>query len=172
MDGLLTAVNLKKRGVNIDALCLCYEKESELISHSLIKCDITRKVWDCWSDCPVEITSSLLDFFDLAMEIMAQGTSQDLEYFLVMAWSIWYNRNQVVHKFACQSFNQIWSFAKRYLQDYKEAFTPSSHYKSYDGNRWLAPLAGMFKINVDEATLENGRNSSVLGTFLCNWLIF
>ena len=93
MDGLLTAVNLKKRGVNIDAVCLCYEKESESISHSLIKCDITRKVWDCWSDCPVEITSSLLDFFDLAMEIMAQGTSQDLEYFLVMAWSIWYNRN-------------------------------------------------------------------------------
>ena len=32
MDGLPTAVNLKKRGVNIDTLCLCYEKESESIS--------------------------------------------------------------------------------------------------------------------------------------------
>ena len=172
MDGLPTTVNLKKKGVNIDALCLCYEKESKSISHSLIKCDIARKVWDCWSDCPVEITSSPLDFSNLAMEIMTQGTSQDLEYFPVTAQSIWYNRNQVVHEFACQSSNQIWSFAKRYLQDYKEAFTPLGHYKSYEGNRWLAPLAGMFKINVDEATLENGRNSSVLGTFLCNWLIF
>ena len=77
-----------------------------------------------------------------------------------------------MHEFACQSSNQIWSFAKRYLQDYKEAFTPLGHYKSYEGNRWLAPLVGKFKINVDEATLENGRNSSVLGTFLCNWLTF
>ena len=85
MDGLPTTVNLKKKGVNIAALCLCYEKESKSISHSLIKCDIARKVWDCWSDCPVEITSSPLDFSNVAMEIMTQGTSQDLEYLPITA---------------------------------------------------------------------------------------
>ena len=40
MDGLPTAVNLKKRGVNIDELCLCCEKGPQSISHSLITC--------CW----------------------------------------------------------------------------------------------------------------------------
>ena len=65
--------------------CAYVMKKNLSQSHFLVKCDIARKVWDCWSNWPVEITSSLLDFSDLAMEIMAQGTSQDLEYFLVMA---------------------------------------------------------------------------------------
>ena len=83
MDGLpMAAVNLKKRGINIDELYLC-GKGPESISHSLISCDIARRVWDCWSDCPVEILSSPLDFSDLALEIMTQGTTQDLEFFFV-----------------------------------------------------------------------------------------
>ena len=70
MDGLLTAKNFKKRGINIDELCLRCGKGPETISNSLIYCDIARRVWDCWSDRPVEILSSPLDFFDLALEIM------------------------------------------------------------------------------------------------------
>jgi len=92
---------LKKEGVNIDKLCLCCGKGPKSISHSLIYCDIVRRVWDCWSDRPVEILSIPLDFFDLALEIMTQGTTQDLEFFFITAWSIWYNRNQVVHESAC-----------------------------------------------------------------------
>nr|XP_023904301.1 uncharacterized protein LOC112016041 [Quercus suber]POE45494.1 hypothetical protein CFP56_26688 [Quercus suber] len=103
MDGLPTTVNLKKRGVDIDELCLCYERGPKSISHSLITCNIARRVWDYWLDCPVEIPSSPLDFSDLAMEILAQGTSHDLELFFVTAWSIWYNRNQVVQESANQS---------------------------------------------------------------------
>ncbi|KAL0015856.1 hypothetical protein SO802_002925 [Lithocarpus litseifolius] len=75
------------------------------------------------------------------MEIMTQGTSQDLEFFFVTAWSIWYSRNQVVHESVCQSPNQIWSFARTYLKDYKEAVSPLSLLRSHEGNRWVAPPA-------------------------------
>ena len=37
---------------------------------------------------------------------------------------------------------------------------PLGHHRSYKGNRWVAPPR-MFKINVDGATSENGRNSSM-----------
>ena len=67
----------------------------------------------------------------------------------------------MVHELACQSPNQIWSFAKIYLQDFKEAVLPLSLLRPHKGNRWVALPAGMVKINVDKATLENGRNSSV-----------
>ena len=46
MDRLPTAVNLKKRGIDIDELCLCCERGPESISHSLITCGIARRVWD------------------------------------------------------------------------------------------------------------------------------
>ena len=38
---------------------------------------------------------------------------------------------------------------------------PLSLLRPHEGNRWVAPLAGMVKINVDGATSENGRNSSM-----------
>ena len=44
---------------------------------------------------------------------------------------------------------------------YKEAVFPLSLLRPHKGNRWVALPAGMVKINVDKATLENGRNSSV-----------
>ena len=47
MDGLLMAENFKKREINIDELCLRCGKGPETISHSLIYCDIARRVWDC-----------------------------------------------------------------------------------------------------------------------------
>ena len=47
MDGLLMAENFKKREINIDELCLRCGKGPETISHSLIYCNIARRVWDC-----------------------------------------------------------------------------------------------------------------------------
>ena len=85
----------------------------------------------------------------------------DLEAYFVTAWSIWYNRNQVVHESVCQLPNQIWNFTKRYLQDYKEASSFLGQDKTCDSSSWRPPPAGVLKINVDGATSENGRNSSV-----------
>ena len=67
----------------------------------------------------------------------------------------------MVHESTRQLPNQIWNFAKRYLQDYKEATSFSGQDKTCDSNSWHPPPAGVFKINVDGATSENGRNSSV-----------
>ena len=67
----------------------------------------------------------------------------------------------MVHESTCQLPNQIWNFAKRFLQDYKEASSSSGQDKTCDSNSWCPPPAGVFKINVDGATSENGRNSSV-----------
>ena len=100
--GLPIAENLKKRGINTSELCPCCEKEPESITHSLLRCEIAKKVWNCWRECPMDIPSSQWDIFDVALEILAQGIAMDLETYFVTAWSIWYNRNQVVHELVCQ----------------------------------------------------------------------
>ena len=67
----------------------------------------------------------------------------------------------MVHESVCQLPNQIWKFAKRYLQDYKEASSSFGKDKTCVTSSWRPPPARVFKINVDGATSENGRNSSV-----------
>ena len=42
-------------------------------------------MWDCWKDCPVNLVSNHWDVFVSGLEIMAAGTSLDLETFFVAA---------------------------------------------------------------------------------------
>ena len=98
MNDLPTVENLKKRGINTSDLCPCCKKDPKSITHPLLRCEAAKKVWECWRECPVDIPSSQWDFFDLALDILAQGTAMYLETFFVTAQSLWYNRNQVVYE--------------------------------------------------------------------------
>ena len=74
---------------------------------------------------------------------------------VVTAWAIWYNRNQYVHESEKQAVGQIWDFASSLLLNYKEA---SKYFQL--GPTWSG-LLGVYKINVDGATSERGRKSSI-----------
>ena len=54
MDALPTMVNLQKRGIGVNDLCPCCGFESETLFHSIIKCEVARRVWDNWEDSTVE----------------------------------------------------------------------------------------------------------------------
>lgn len=89
------------------------------------------------------------------------GTDRDLEVFFGVAWSIWYNKNQVAFEFKCQLPSQIWSFARRFLQDYRGAWVTLNTSPTAKNNRWTPLPPSVFKINVDGATSKDGRNSNV-----------
>lgn len=38
-------------------------------------------MWECWKDCPVNLVSNHWDVSDSALNIIAAGTSSDLETF-------------------------------------------------------------------------------------------
>ena len=84
-------------------------------------------MWKFWKECPNKVIEGSLDVSDVAMSSLIKGTSRDMENFFVVAWSIWYNRNQMVYESLCQSPSQIWGFASRLLNDYKEVFKLSPH---------------------------------------------
>lgn len=161
MDGLPTMVNLQKRGVNGCELCPSCGEEPELVLHSLVRWEVARRVWDCWVNCLVDFLSAAMDITDVALKICECGITQDVETFFGVAWAIWYNRNQVVFESSCQLPIQIWNFAIRYLQDFKSASAICSHHQSLARKKWTKPPPRTFKINVDGATSENGKSSSV-----------
>ena len=98
MEGLPTRLNLGRRGVNIETKCPLCEREIESTSHALLYYTKLWDVWWSWNTCPIQLLAENRDFVDVAMLIMNAGTPQDLEILFATAWSIWYNRNRVVHE--------------------------------------------------------------------------
>ena len=157
-------VNLQKRGIGENDLCPYYGKDLESIFHSIINYEVARRVWDIWEVQIAENWEGLYDISDVAMKILVKGTKRDLELFFRVAWSIWYNRNLVAFKSTCQLPSQIWSFAKMFLQEYRGTWVTLNTSPAAKNNRWTPPPPGVFKVNVDRATSEDGRNSSVGAT--------
>ncbi|XP_075649649.1 uncharacterized protein LOC142620109 [Castanea sativa] len=131
MNALPTKLNLNRKGIDTTVSCPICDQEAETIMDALITCDSARQVWDRWVECPVNLSSAHLDVSDIALKILADGTSKDLETFFVTSWSLWYSRNQVVFETNNQTPNQVWNFARRITQDYKEA---SNLFSCGDGN--------------------------------------
>ena len=102
-----------------------------------------------------------MDIFNVALDILKNCTNCDLEVFFGVAWSVWYNRNQVVFESKCQLPSQIWRFARSFIQDYIGAMFALNKNPAKENSRWTPPSPRVFKINVDGATSEDGRNSSV-----------
>lgn len=48
-----------------------------------------------------------------------------------------------------------------YLKDYKENWRAPYQYRTKESRKWEAPPYGVFKVNVDGAKLDQGRNFSV-----------
>ena len=48
MDALPTMVNMQKRSIGENDLCPCYGFESKTLFHSIIKCEVARRVWENW----------------------------------------------------------------------------------------------------------------------------
>ena len=107
IDALPTMVNLKMRGIGENGFCPCCGSELESISHSIIRCEMAKRVWDCWDVHFVEDGQELYDVPNVALQILDKRTSRDLELFFSVAWSIWYNRNLVVFESTCRLLSHI-----------------------------------------------------------------
>ncbi|XP_050239380.1 uncharacterized protein LOC126688624 [Quercus robur] len=137
------------------------EQEAESIAHSLLLCNSARQVWNKWEGCPVNLDDNCWDFSEAAMRILNAGTARDLELFIVVAWSIWYNRNQKCFEDKFHSPNQVWHHAKRMISEHKEAAALLNGRHALEGSRWMAPPLDFHKINVDGASSDDGRRSSI-----------
>lgn len=109
----------------------------------------------------MDIETSQSNFLDLAMNILADGTCQDLETFFGTAWAIWYNRNHKIFEDNNHLPFQTWNFAKRFIQEFKEASQQYGHKKHNEEDKWNPPPIDMYKINVDGAASEDSRQSSI-----------
>ena len=152
--------NMNIRGITNSRTCLICGSEPENITHAILRCDFTTQVWNLWAENPLRVGQNSLNFQDLAMLILTQKSTQDLETFFAVAWAIWYNRNKVVHNESNLSPKQTWHMAKSSMEDYLSAVDSDLSYIRFSPTRWEPSPLGVYKINVDGASDQN-RYSSV-----------
>ena len=113
-----------------------------------------------------------INLVDIALEILEAGSPQDLEILFATAWSIWLNRNKVVHESGGSSPSQIWNMARRTHEDYCDAIASHFLKQQPPDVGWMAPPPEFYKINVDGATAGE-RNLSCAGVVIrdCKGLV-
>ena len=107
------------------------------------------------------VLNANMNIVDIAIEILEYGSFSDLEFFFRAAWAIWFNRNRIVYESSSQISDHIWGFAKKFILESRSALSANSQRLSRSEGIWCVPPPGVFKINVDGATSESEKNSSV-----------
>ena len=88
--------NLSHRGIHCSSFYPLCDKAIESTTHALFLCDHAKLTWAQWHICPVDVTSSSREPVDIALDFIENNSSNDLELFFAVAWSIWWNRNQAL----------------------------------------------------------------------------
>nr|POE67812.1 hypothetical protein CFP56_29351 [Quercus suber] len=107
-------------GVHCSSFCPLCDKAIETTAHTLLHCEHAKLTWAFWCNCPVDLSTSR-DMVDIALDIIAKGSPNDLELFLAVAWSIWWNRNQAIHEDSSSPPIQAWELAGEVLVEFKAA---------------------------------------------------
>ena len=121
MNALPTMQNLKLRGVNTACFFPLCDKVPETLSHALLHYEHAKQNWACWQNYPMDLSLESQDILGIALNLLDKGTTHDLELFFIVAWTVWWNRNQATHDDMGSPPIQTWEIANRTLLDYTGA---------------------------------------------------
>ena len=113
----------------------------------------------------MDLSLDVKDILDITLDLLDKGTAHDLELFFIVAWTVWWNRNQATHDDLGFPPIQTWEIANRTSLDYKDVISTSLPIQPSSISTWKPPPPfsphGFFKINVNGAALNDNRNSSI-----------
>ena len=159
---LPTRVNLAKRNIIRENLCLCCQRVPETVIHALWECLAAQDVWVGSSTMLQKCTTNFHDFMQLFEALMNKLDADGMELFIVQAWIVWNQRNTMVH--GGQMKDPCWlnRRAVDYLEEYRKAqeqlvgssTTPREQH-------WKPPPQNMFKLNFDAAVFTKQQSSGI-----------
>ena len=87
----------------------------------------------------MDVSLESLDILDIALNLLDKGTAHDLELFFIVAWTVWWNRNQATHDDIGFPPIQTWEITNRTLLDYTSAISNSLPSQPSSISSWKAP---------------------------------
>ena len=166
VNGLPLLTNMVAKGIQTPYTCPICDEEPESLIHGLISCEFALSVWSLWHDCPMDQLLKAKTFNDLVLHFCSSTSALFLELFFAISWSVWYNRNKLLHGETGLPPLQILEMAKSIVEDYREAFSLVSPSLPSAQSCWVAPPSGFLKVNVDGASSIDGSGTSGIGVII------
>ena len=166
VNGLPVRSKMATKGILTSCICPVCDEETENLSHALISCEFALSVWSLWQDCPIEMLMNVTDFNDLVLHFCSPLLEKHLDFFFAIAWSIWHNRNKIIHDEHGLPPNQIWDLAKSIVGEFNVASSWDFSIGQSPLLGWAAPSLGFAKVNVDGACSIDGSGISSVGVII------
>lgn len=137
-------MNLFHRKVLEDPLCEVCGLEPKTVLHALCQCPKAKEVWN---HCHLlSLTEGKGEFTDILWQCSMDLNKESnlLDFVLMIAWSIWKNRNEVRHGGRKLSVAAIYGLATRLLEEYsavQESPTQPQEI-SIGSHKWTPPPTG------------------------------
>ena len=157
---LPTKDRLLARGVGSGDYCaLCVQSETS--GHILWGCQYAKEVWSGTKIKLPWLQDPLNDFVDIVWETMNSHPQVDWTMFAVTAWSIWNNRNSVIHEGKCKGIGVLIRAVADYVDKIKQGKQPQMGQPSKITRPWSPPRQDWYKINTDGVVFrESGCSGS------------
>ncbi|XP_041009377.1 uncharacterized protein LOC121253432 [Juglans microcarpa x Juglans regia] len=97
-------------------------------------------------------------WFQFALNVQQRGSNGDLEKVFLVAWEMWYWRNQLIHEEVVISALQAVEMALSSKNTHLQALASQG---PRNACRWEAPDPGILKLNVDGVVFANQRSAGV-----------
>ncbi|KAK9998230.1 hypothetical protein SO802_017833 [Lithocarpus litseifolius] len=158
---LPTRSNLAKRRIIHDNVCLNCTRFPESTIHALWDCGVAMDVWAGSSLKLQKCVHGQADMLELMEYLLSKLSVQEMELFLVQAWLIWNQRNNLLHGGMIQDPNTLCRRAVVYLEEYRN----SQGHLRIDGvgrsvgDVWKPPPNSVFKLNFDAAVFGEAKRT-------------
>ena len=123
------------RGILPTKKCLMHRKimkddccdifgESETSSHCLWSCILAKETWRGLGFNIDNSVPSPVEFLDVFWQLLESQGDKDWEFFAIVAWCLWNNRNSVWHRGVSKQGKTIKDDARRYWEEVRTALSP------------------------------------------------
>ncbi|KAM6584918.1 hypothetical protein CsatB_011920 [Cannabis sativa] len=150
---------LVRRHVNINPICLVCKGAPETTLHILVRCLFAQ---NCWSGSRVAaVGAAAMIFSSWFDEGLRHWEAGEITEVVMMCWSIWHHRNQLVWMEKQPTVDDVILFAKLSFEEWSNAqklsIVTNLVSRQVEIEHWTKPLYPRIKVNVDGAVFMDSR---------------
>ncbi|KAJ9554109.1 hypothetical protein OSB04_018154 [Centaurea solstitialis] len=164
---------LQSRGIQVPPLCPLCNRNVENNWHALVDCPQVRSIWN-ETGLSSEIDARTLEansFSELIFKFLHDHSGHDGDSFLMLLWSIWHRRNDIVWNDGPRDPSPVIRRAFCLLSEWraKRSLTmiSSGSHDQPNTDSWKPPRPDFLKCNVD-ATVPDNNSSAGFGAVIRN----
>lgn len=150
LDSLPTRLNLRKRKVMIEEVCVVCGGQVESTEHVLRDCTVAKAVWFRGLGLRVDGGHGVCLMNWLA-NLQFQGSATGFDLCLMLIWLLWKNRNEILWNIAMLPPLEIVLRTEGWMHEFHKWHKSMVRMANWEIQKWMRLVEGWVKCNFDGA---------------------